>query len=70
MGSLNFNASDGRVTVEMHAEGDPYGHDGCDSVDCHWSPDGHETLYLDVAAAEKLRRELGDAIKKARRHRG
>lgn len=70
MGSLTFNESNGRVTVEIHAEGDPYGHDGCESTDCHWSPDGHETLYLDIDAAVKLRAQLDEAIKKARRHRG
>lgn len=74
MGSINFSAdlsrrapSGGRVIVEIHAEGDPYGHDGCDSADCHWTPEGYETLYMDVAAAEELRRKLDDAIKQAKK---
>jgi hypothetical protein len=67
MGSLNFSASKDRVVVEIHAEGDSYGHDGCDSTDCHWTPDGRETVYLSIDDAKKLRRDLDDAIKKVAR---
>lgn len=69
MGSLTFAASKDRVVVEMHAEGDPYGHDGCDSADCHWEPTAYETLYLDIDTAKKMRRELDAAIRRAQEAR-
>lgn len=67
MGSLNFRSYEGRVLAEIHAEGDPYGHDGCDVADCHWMPNSHETLYLDIDAAKKIQRELDVAIKQAQK---
>jgi len=68
MGSLNFTVHKDQVVVEVNAEGDPYGHDGCDSSDCHWSPDSHETQYLDIEAATELRRALDAAIEEAQRN--
>lgn len=67
MGDINFTEYNGRVLVEIHAEGDQYGHDGCDSADCHWTPNSHETLYLDIAAAKEMRRKLDAVIKQASR---
>jgi hypothetical protein len=67
MGNVSFAASGTRVVVEMHAEGDPYGHDGCDSADCHWSPASFETQYLDLDAARALRNQLDAAIKAAQK---
>ena len=70
MGSVEFRSYDGRVLVELHAEGDPYGHDGCDGgANCHWDPNSSETLYLDVADAKRLRRSLDIAIKQAEARR-
>jgi len=67
MGRLNFIPHQNRVIVEIHAEGDPYSHDGCDSVDCHWVSDSYETMYLDIDTAKELRRKLDDAIKQAQK---
>jgi hypothetical protein len=67
MGSLNFTAYKDRVIVEIYAEGDPYGHEGCDSANCHWISDSHETLYLDIDAAKEIRRKLDGAIKQAQK---
>ena len=67
MGSLNFTAQKDLVIVEIHAEGDPYGHEGCDSVDCCWISDSHETLYLNIDAAKEIRQKLDDAIHQAQK---
>jgi len=67
MGSLTFTAHKDQVVVEIHAEGDPCGHDGCDSADCHWISDGYETMYLDLDAAKELRQKLDAAIKQVQK---
>jgi len=51
MGSLSFSACKGQVL----------------SADCHWTPDSYETLYMDIEAAKRLRKELDDAIKRAKK---
>lgn len=69
MGSLTFSSSKDRVCAEMHAEGDRYGHDGCDGDGCHWTPDSYETMYMSIEDAKKLKRSLALAIQNAQRSR-